>query len=269
MASMTPIISSSGAAASSARRLWASATTTCSLLQSTTSTSSASPLIPSHSQRLADRRHQSTANRTKRALNIAPHASFLTRGGGRDKAGAGSSSGAASEVATALGTIESKSAAGSTTTLLYNPPASAPSVYQTPFKFLPKSDPRRRSNLTNLFARTSSTTASTSSAPTPRAPALAHRNFAPAPQQYHLTPEDVDEIRRLRAQDPLEWSVHRLAHKFQCSPIFVMMVVRSSAEHRAAKQQQAAAARARWGPIRTKARAERVKRREMLFNGEL
>lgn len=98
---------------------------------------------------------------------------------------------------------------------------------------------------------------------------LAHRNFEPAPQQYHLTEADVAEIRRLRAVDPIEWSVHRLAHQFQCSPIFVMMVVRSSAEHRQAKQQQVAAVRERWGPIRIKARAERVKRREMLYNGEL
>ncbi|KAL1897391.1 hypothetical protein Sste5346_004127 [Sporothrix stenoceras] len=232
-----------------------------------TTTSSTSPsstsLIP-HNIRIADRRYQSSANRTKRALNIAPHASFLKGGGGREKAGVGSSSGSSTQVAGALGTIENSS-----TTVLYNPPASAPSVYQTPFKFLPKSDPRRRQNLTTLFAKASSTTALSSSSSEPAAPALRHSNFSPAPQKYHLSERDVEEIRRLRALDPIEWSVHRIAQHFQCSPIFVMMVVRSSAEHRDATKERVAAVRARWGPIRSKARAERVKRREMLYNGEL
>ncbi|CAK7271674.1 hypothetical protein SEPCBS57363_004744 [Sporothrix epigloea] len=218
--------------------------------------------VPTHTP--ADRRYQSTANRTKRALNIAPHASFLKNGGGRDKAGTGSSSGSSSQVATTLGTIPS---AGGTTTLLYNPPASAPSVYQTPFKFLPKSDPRRRSNLTALFKSTSFTSSSSASQ-APQAPELGHRSYAPT-KQYHLTEQDVAELRRLRTLDPIEWSVHRLARKFECSPIFVMLAVRSSPEHRQAKLAEAEAARSRWGPIRSKARSNRVKRREMLYKGEL
>ncbi|CAK7200965.1 hypothetical protein SEUCBS139899_003665 [Sporothrix eucalyptigena] len=263
--------SASATSATSRRFLTAAATSSSSSISSSAILSSsycASPLIQ-HAP--ADRRYQSTANRTKRALNIAPHASFLKNGGGRDKFGVGSSSGSAGQVATTLGTVQSN---GGTTTLLYNPPASAPSVYQTPFKFLPKSDPRRRSNLTALFqgSRQSSLAGfpADSSSPTssPTAPELPHRNYAPT-KKYHLSEEDVAEIRRLRAEDPIEWSVLRLAAKYECSPIFVMLVVRSSAEHRQAKQAEVAAARARWGPIRTKARADRMKRREMLYNGEL
>ncbi|CAK7267343.1 hypothetical protein SEPCBS119000_002500 [Sporothrix epigloea] len=218
--------------------------------------------LPSHTP--AGCRYQSTANRTKRALNIAPHASFLKNGGGRDKAGTGSSSGSSSQVATTLGTIPSSNG---TTTLLYNPPASAPSVYQTPFKFLPKSDPRRRSNLTAFFKSTSSAASSSTSQST-QSPELGHRSYTPT-KQYHLSEQDVAEIRRLRSLDPIEWSVHRLARHFECSPIFVMLVVRSSAEHRQAKLAEAEAARSRWGPIRTKARSDRLKRREMLYKGEL
>ncbi|CAK7234750.1 hypothetical protein SCUCBS95973_009040 [Sporothrix curviconia] len=244
------------------RRLFTTAAASSSL----SSQSICAPLIPhgaAPSHIPADRRYQSTANRTKRALNIAPHASFLKNGGGRDKAGTGSSSGASSHVATTLGTIPAASGNGATT-LLYNPPASASSVYHTPFKFLPKSDPRRRSNLTALFK-----SAPASSSPsTSQAPELGHRSYAPT-KQYHLTEEDVAELRRLRALDPIEWSVHRLARHFECSPIFVMLAVRSSAEHRQAKLAQAEAARARWGPIRSKARSDRVKRREMLYNGDL
>ncbi|CAK7246116.1 MAG: hypothetical protein STHCBS139747_007738 [Sporothrix thermara] len=285
---MMQSLSASAVSATSAtsRRLFTAAAAAAAAVPcylSSQSVAAASPLIPrgaAPSHTPATRRYQSTANRTKRALNIAPHASFLKNGGGRDKAGAGSSSGSSSQVATTLGTIPSASGNGATT-LLYNPPASAPSVYQTPFKFLPKSDPRRRSNLTALFktapassspssssSSSASSSSSSSSQQTPQAPELGHRSYAPT-KQYHLTEQDVAEIRRLRALDPIEWSVHRLARHFECSPIFVMLVVRSSAEHRQAKLAQAEAARARWGPIRSKARSERVKRREMLYNGDL
>ncbi|CAK7209558.1 hypothetical protein SBRCBS47491_000484 [Sporothrix bragantina] len=264
--------SAMSATSATSRRLFNAAAAVSYPLSSQSIAITSSPLIPhgaapsTHTTTPADRRYQSTANRTKRALNIAPHASFLKNGGGRDKAGSGSSSGSSSQVATTLGTVPSANGNG-TTTLLYNPPASAPSVYQTPFKFLPKSDPRRRSNLTALFKSTP-TSSSSSSSPSPQAPELGHRSYAPT-KQYHLTEQDVAEIRRLRTLDPIEWSVHRLARHFECSPIFVMLAVRSSAEHKQAKLAQAEAARARWGPIRSKARSERVKRREMLYNGEL
>ncbi len=207
-----------------------------------------------HNYRPADHRYQSSARRTKRALNVKPDESFV--------GGAG----------TPLGTIKAPPSATSTTTLLYNPPASAPSVYQTPFKFLPKSDPRRRANLTNLFKSVSSqgpSEQSSSSLAALTSPIIPHKSYAPPPKQYHLTEEDVAEMRRLRTLDPLEWSVQRLARKFQCSPIFVMIVVRSSSEHQARRQEQLAAVRQRWGPIRTKARADRAKRLELLHNGQL
>lgn len=170
------------------------------------------------------------------------------------------------QVAGTIGTIENSS-----TTILYNPPSSAPSVYHTPFKFLPKSDPRRRQNLTSLFSRASSSSSTTTAvAPgEPGAPALRHSNYQPAAKAYHLTQDDVAEIRRLRQLDPIEWSVHRIAQHFECSPIFVMMVVRSSQEHQQQVKERVEAARSRWGAIRTKARVDRVKRREMLYNGEL
>ncbi|EFX01488.1 60S ribosomal protein [Grosmannia clavigera kw1407] len=245
---MASATAAAAAAATSAPR-----TRTCSLLVSSFPLSASSSTVSSSffflsSTIPAARRHQSTANRTKRALNIPPHASFL-----------GKTPDASS--ASVIGTLGSSSA-----TLIYNPPASAPSVYQTPFKFLPKTDPRRRANLMSLFSSSSSPASSTSS---PTAPVVKPRQLSADQQKYHLTEADVAEMRRLRTTDPLEWSVVRLARHFNCSPIFVMLVVRSSADHRAQIKERVDAARDRWGPIRTKARAERLKRRELLYNGEL
>lgn len=180
------------------------------------------------------RRHKSTTSRTKRALNIAPHPSFL--------------------------------APEPQQRIVFNPPASAASVYHTPFKFLPKSDPRRRANLTALFGA-AGLESPPAAAPAELPPRLHHEYYAA--KKRHLSPEDVAEMRRLRALDPVEWSVLRLANKYDCSPIFVMLAVRASPEHRARTRERLEDVKRRWGPIRTKAREDRRKRQDMLLRGEL
>ncbi len=76
-------------------------------------------------------------------------------------------------------------------------------------------------------------------------------------------------MRRLRMEDPVQWSVHALARKYNCSPIFVTIAVQSSKEHRRAMRGKLAEVKDRWGPIRTKARDDRRKRRDMLYRGEI
>ncbi|XXH03686.1 hypothetical protein Hte_010092 [Hypoxylon texense] len=194
----------------------------------------------------ASRRYQSTTSRTKRALKIAPHPSFLST----------PSSDSASRV-------------------IYNPPSSSPSVYHTPFKFLPRSDPRRQANLTQLL-RTSSDllTSSPSSSSSPSSPSSEqHQSLPPElkapPQKYNVTQEQVDEMRRLRAEDPEAWSVHRLADRYGCAPYFVMMCCRADREHRDRERARLDAVKARWGPIRAAAREERKKRRALLLKDAL
>lgn len=200
---------------------------------------STTPATPS----LTTIRSKSTANRTKRALNIAPHTSFLA-------------------------TPDTPP----TSHIIFNPPSSAPSVYHTPFKFLPKSDPRRRANLNSLFS-TSTTisfgcgTAPTSSSEDGLAPRVNHERYTA--DKYHLKKEDVEDIRRLRREDPVGNSVLTLAKKYNCSPIFIMMAVKSSAEHKAGVKQRLRDQKQKWGPIRTQARIDRSKRKEMLLRGEL
>ncbi|KAI6092169.1 mitochondrial ribosomal protein subunit L20-domain-containing protein [Hypoxylon rubiginosum] len=179
----------------------------------------------------ASRRHQSTTSRTKRALKIAPHPSFLRS----------PSSDSASRV-------------------IYNPPSSSASVYHTPFKFLPRSDPRRQANLTQLLR--------TSSDHPPSSGQLPPELEAPTPK-YNVTREQVDEMRRLRADDPEAWSVHRLAERFGCTPYFVMMCCRADRDHRDRERARLDAVKARWGPIRAAAREERKKRKALLLKDAL
>ncbi|KAL0942657.1 mitochondrial 54S ribosomal protein mL58 [Colletotrichum truncatum] len=180
------------------------------------------------------RRGHKTTTRTKKALNIGPHPDFLP-----------SSSGDA---------------------IIVNPPSAAPSVFHTPFKFLPSTDPRRRANLSSLFANASS---SSKAAAAPKLPPALNVPSRGANPRYHLTRDDVAEIRRLRAEDPVQWSVGALARKFDCSETFITICTPAPREHKERIARKLEAVKGRWGSIRTKAREDRTRRKEMLFRGEL
>ncbi|KAI1439094.1 hypothetical protein GGR50DRAFT_104 [Xylaria sp. CBS 124048] len=198
-------------------------------------------------------RYQSSTSRTKKALKIPPHPDFLTPQSGQ-------------------------------THIVYNPPASAPSVYHTPLKFLPKTDPRRRASLGRLVHIASSSSArsglghasSSASASAeqqqqsnqPQLPPVM-RGYDPNFQKYTVSEEQVEEIRRLRAEDPVKWSVLALADKFNCRPVFIMKVCRASPEHREREKERLEAIEARWGPAKVRARSERKKRMELLLRGAL
>ncbi|KAI2627420.1 mitochondrial ribosomal protein subunit L20-domain-containing protein [Hypomontagnella submonticulosa] len=199
------------------------------LTRSSSSSPSASTLLSS-----IPRRHQSTTSRTKRALKIAPHPSFL----------AAASSG------------ESQ--------VLYNPPSSTASVYHTPFKFLPRTDPRRQANLSQLLRTSADLPHSSSSSASQLPPELK----AP-PKKYNVTREQVDEMRQLRAEDPARWSVHKLAERYDCAPYFIMMCCRAGEEHQKRERARLEAVKARWGPIRSAARDERKKRKTLLLKDAL
>lgn len=188
-------------------------------------------------------RHKSSANRTKRALNIPPEPSFLNTAG-------------------------SRAAQAQQDHIVFNPPSSAASVYHTPFKFLPKTDPRRRANLTSLFHSSSTISFGDSASSSGALPPKVEHEYYQA-DKYHLTKEEVREIRRLRTSDPKEWSVLKLAKKYNCSPIFIMMAVKSSAEHKASVKKHLQKKKEQWGPIRTQAREDRSERKRMMLRGEL
>lgn len=161
-------------------------------------------------------------------------------------------------------------------TLIFNPPSSAPNVYHTPHKFLPKSDSRRALYAAALHQSTHTAQRLQSShvaapgtplhvgsrlPPRPRT-ALPDAVRQPYEKKYHLGEKEIREIRELRTQDPYTWTRVKLAEKFGCSQFFVGMVVkaREKAGEVARGHEEV---RRRWGTVKREAREDRVRRKEM------
>ncbi|QYS97606.1 hypothetical protein H0G86_004831 [Trichoderma simmonsii] len=186
----------------------------------------------------SSRGHKTTA-RTKRALKISPHDSFLPSR-----------------------TTEFPAA----DSIIYNPPASEASPAHTPFIFLPRNDPRRLA-ITRLRSTASNPTAYDSSqANGELPPEMRYKRRQP---KYNLTKEHIEEMRRLRNEDPLTWSVQKLARKFECSTVFVQMAAPAPPEHLQWLKGKLERKMERWGPKKTAAREDRKRRAEMLYRGEL
>ena len=130
--------------------------------------------------------------------------------------------------------------------IIHNPPASQPSVYHTPTLFLPPNDPRRK-------LRPSSSASKALPAPVRK----------PYEKRYHLTEAQILEMRQLRFGDPMQWSVTKLAKKYDCSTLFVSLCTEGAATVKKEQQKQVLeAVKASWVDKRRNAREERVVRRE-------
>ena len=138
--------------------------------------------------------------------------------------------------------------------IVFNPPASAPSPYQTPAAFLPLNDPRRE-----LLSQ-SHQHANPYSDPARRLPPAIRQ---PPEKKYHLGRDEIAHIRQLRQRDPDQWTQNKLAERFNCSQVVIGMVCRapkSRLEHQKAVLEQV---KEKWGRKRTGAREDRQKRREL------
>lgn len=130
--------------------------------------------------------------------------------------------------------------------VVHNPPAAAPTPYQTPSAFLPADDVRR----TAVW--------NTQSHDVANMPALSENTE----KQYHLTEAEIAEIQKLRLEDPAKWTRKALAKKFNCSPLFVSMVSKPDAARDAEMQQRLDIIKGNWTEHRKEARRDRSRRRE-------
>ncbi len=179
---------------------------------------------------LACRRQQSSFRRQRKALRIKPDPSFAP------------------------------SKTETQDHIIFNPPSSAPNVYHTPSKFLPKTDPRRK--LHSLATSTTNATPFTPISPTDSPRRLPKSVRTQSEKKYHLGQEQIDEIRSLRAQDPRKWTRVRLAEKFECSQFFISLCC-SAPEAKAEQDKELAAIKKRWGRQKTEAKEERVARKNL------
>jgi hypothetical protein len=175
------------------------------------------------------RRQQSSYRRTRKALRVKPDPSFLpSRTETQDH-------------------------------IIFNPPSSAPNVYHTPSLFLPPNDPRRR-----LHAQTPpqpQTTNPSSIATPPTSPRKLPSIRPEYQKKYHLTEEQIEEIRRLRKEDPRQWTRVRLAEKFECSQFFVSLCC-SAPEIKAERDKQIEEIKKKWGRRKMEAREARQERKK-------
>jgi hypothetical protein len=172
--------------------------------------------------------------------------------------------------------------------IVFNPPASAAHVYHTPLKFLPQND-RRRQLYTNSSAPSLYNVAANSKThhtpspvskpgtalhevsrtlPTSLLPRVPDADPMPPPlkpveeKKYHVTPEQVAEMQKLRRQDPSAWTIDRLAEWYGCSTLFVRICAKNW-EAGKAHAERMEAIRARWGRKRALAREDRRRRKEL------
>jgi hypothetical protein len=167
-------------------------------------------------------RHVSSFRRTKKMLLVQPDPSFTSSTGNQDH-------------------------------IIYNPPSSAPNVYHTPLKFLPKDDPRRRLHTLLRPTSTSASASSTTSLPPAVRPVYE--------KKYHLKEADIEEIRRLRAEDPRQWTRVRLAEKFECSQFFVSLCC-SAPQIKEQRSTELEKIKEKWGRTKTEAREDRQTRKQ-------
>ena len=157
--------------------------------------------------------------------------------------------------------------------IIHNPPPSMPNVYHTPTIILPKSDPRR-----NLPPRPSTTVAnslfppaSTANTSTPSALPPSLRSVTM--KRYHITEDQVQEMRELYLSAPNEWNRYNLGKKFDCSPFFALQVIGDlrlpeEVTKRNVQKEVLDVVKSNWGVKRRVAREDRKVRKEKWFRDE-
>ncbi|CAK9441743.1 mitochondrial 54S ribosomal protein mL58 [Lodderomyces beijingensis] len=144
-----------------------------------------------------------------------------------------------------------------TSGLVYNPPAAIvkPSM-QTPYLFLPPHDPRRE------LAKQRSQSIS----PQVVADMPIIRQFkAPHQREYTITAETVVEMKKLRAENPREWTLRALSKKFNVELEKLVYFFRTDME-KARKSEGSHGDKLELGLRRTA--LDRQKRREMWLRNE-
>lgn len=82
-------------------------------------------------------------------------------------------------------------------------------------------------------------------------------------KSYHLTQEQINEIKQLREQDPIKWTRKKLAEKFECSQFYIGIVAPISEERRIELEEEYNQKIERTGWKKRFVRNERARRREL------
>lgn len=125
-----------------------------------------------------------------------------------------------------------------------NPSPAAPSAYETPNAFIPKSDTRVYKKEQKWDVESMPV-----ASPLPR-------------RTYHLTDKDFIEIQRLRDSEPEKWTRKALAEKFGVSEFVIGLASRPNEARDAEMQERLATIKEMWTDKRARARNHRQRRKE-------
>lgn len=139
--------------------------------------------------------------------------------------------------------------------LIYNPPASLPSAKDTPRAFLPANDPRL-SIMADKFK--TYTVKELDTMPIIYA----------TKKEYDLTLEIVEQIFTLRHDNPKEWTIAKLAAKFNVDPKKVNIVTGLSEQKQLAILLKLERQKEKWSQKKKVARDDRKKRKQMWLRNE-
>jgi hypothetical protein len=82
-------------------------------------------------------------------------------------------------------------------------------------------------------------------------------------KSYHLTQEQIKEIKQLREQDPIKWSRKNLAEKFECSQFYIGIIAPVSEERSIQLKEEINQRIEEMGWKKRFVRKERARRREL------
>lgn len=142
----------------------------------------------------------------------------------------------------------------------YNPPRSMPGVESTPRLFVPQ-EHRAQIPTTSKQARHLSMEGQEAPVlPPPVRPERLARRARERAEQKPISPEQVQEMQSLRNSDPAQWTASKLAARFGCSPLIVQILAPAPAAWVQQMEKKHAMRRLHWGPRKTRARQDRIKR---------
>lgn len=144
--------------------------------------------------------------------------------------------------------------------LYYNPAQSSAmgsiNSETIPLSFLAKDDPRRKF-VTKLRANDKLESAT-------GPPVLCNKSTFKG-KDYHLEPEQIQEIIKLRANNPELYTRKVLAKKFKVSPLFISLVSTVSKARKAEMDDRLQTIKSKWHDKRVIARQDRKKRKELWY----
>ncbi|SCU85555.1 LAFA_0D16358g1_1 [Lachancea sp. 'fantastica'] len=82
---------------------------------------------------------------------------------------------------------------------------------------------------------------------------------------YHLKPEQIAEIQKLRLENPDKYTRKALAEKFNVSPLFVSLVSSAAPGRLSEMNQRLQTIKEEWHPKRALARDDRKKRKQLWY----